>query len=135
MAEVGKRSIDFLVAVKVLARMIWNGCDVLVFWVLFVVLILETCFGTDGCYQMNSGNKICFMSDGSRTTFEGSKEFCQKNGGFLLEIYDNEMQRLVEEYGRNNPPSFGAAWLNLVRTNSNVWVWGGEESGWKLRLT
>ena len=135
MEEVDKSSIDFLVAVKVLARMIWNGCDVMVFWVLFVVLILETCFGKDGCYQMNSGNKICFMSDGSRNTFEDSKKFCQNIGGFLLEIYDNEMQQLVEKYGKNKSIHFEVAWLNLVRTNSNVWVWGGEESGWKLRLT
>ena len=100
-----------------------------VFMILFVVLNLQTCCGNRDCYQLLSGKDICFIFDGIERTFEESKTYCQNKGGFLLEIYNEEMQRIVEQYGNNQPLSFKKAWLNLVRTNSNVWFWGGEGAG------
>ena len=102
--------------------------------ILFVVLNLQTCFGNYECYQMSPGKDICFMFDGIERTFEDSKQFCQNNGGFLLEIYNEEMQRFVEQYVRNKSLSFVEAWLNLVRTNFIVWVWGGVNTGWNSEL-
>ena len=97
-----------------------------------IVLLLinfQTCCGNYECYQLSSEKDICFMTDGIKRTFEESKQLCQNNGGFLLEIYNEEIQRFVEQYGRNKPLSFVEAWLNLVRTNSNEWIWGGEGTG------
>ena len=102
--------------------------------ILFVVLNLQTCFGNYECYQMSPGKDICFMFDGIKQTFEDSKKFCRNNGGFLLEIYNNEMQTFVETFVKNKSLSFVEAWLNLVRTNSNEWNWGGENTGWNSEL-
>ena len=100
-----------------------------VFMILFVVLNLQTCCGNHDCFWLSSGKDICFMFDGIERTFEVSKIYCQNNGGFLLEIYNDEMQRFVEQYGRNKSLSFVQAWLNLVRRYPKMWFWGGEQSG------
>lgn len=73
------------------------------------------------------------MFDGSPKNFEDSKLFCHNNGGFLLEIYNEEMQLIVETFGRNNNLVFTEVWLNLLRTDTNVWLWGDEGSGMKLK--
>lgn len=101
--------------------------NVFVSMILVLVLNLQTCRGSYTCYSL-SGKEICFMSVYPERTFQASKLFCQNNGGFLLEIYNEEMQRLVEQFVRDVKLSFLAVWLNLVRTSSNLWVWGG--SGW-----
>lgn len=100
--------------------------------VLLLALNLETCCGNYTCYRMSSGKNICFTFDGIKRTFEVSKQFCQSNGGFLLEICNNETQRMVEQFGRNNNLMFEEVWLNLLRTISNDWVWGDAQSGRKL---
>ena len=100
-----------------------------VFMILFVVLNLQTCCGNHDCYQLLSGKYICFIFDGIERTFEDSKQFCRSNDGFLLEITNEEMQRSVEQYGRNKPFRFAYAWLNLVRRFSYMWFWGEEGSG------
>lgn len=113
--------------------MFWNRRYVLIFWILFVVLVCETICGNYECSKLPSGKDICFMFDGSQKTFEESKLFCQNNGGFLLEIYNEDIQKLVTEFGSKKSINFVEAWLNLMRSeqNKSVWFWGGEQAGYK----
>ena len=105
-------------------------CNVFVRVILFILLINEPCYGKYDCYQLPSvGKDICFLFDASPKNFKESKDFCKATGGFLLEIYNENVQQLVKQLGTTKP-FHGEAWLNLVKKrNSEDWVWDDGNSG------
>ena len=97
-----------------------------------VILNLQISYGNNNCLRLSSGKDFCLTRYDFQLNFEESKVFCHDKGGFLLEIHTDEMQKLVQNIARNTSLKFNAAWLNLLRTNVNVWVWGGAKSGQKF---